>query len=51
MIGYRQLTPRASAFKTEPVVEHFADVVSQRLTTPPGWNLTWISDDEIRVVV
>ena len=51
MIGYRQLTPRASAFKTEPVVEHFVDVVSQRLTTPPGWNLTWISDDEIRVVV
>ena len=22
-----------------------------RLTTPPGWNLTWISDDEIRVLV
>jgi hypothetical protein len=51
MIGYRQLVPRASSFKAEPVVHLFVDVISQRLTTPPGWNLTWISDDEIRVVV
>jgi hypothetical protein len=51
IIGYRQLAPRASSFKAEPVVRLFVDVISQRLATPPGWNLTWISDDEIRVLV
>ena len=51
IVGYRQLVPNASSFKAEPVVHLFVDVISQRLTTPPGWNLTWISDDEIRVLV
>ena len=50
-VGYHQLTPRASNFKAEPVVLQFVDVISQRLVTPPGWKLTWISNDEIRVVV
>jgi hypothetical protein len=50
-IGYSQLTRRASAFKAEPVVHLFVDVIYRRLATPPGWNLTWISDDEVRVVV
>lgn len=49
-IGYRQLTPRASSL-TEPAVHQFVDVICQRLTTPPGWRLTWVSNDEIRVVV
>jgi hypothetical protein len=50
-IDFRQLTARAPSFKAEPVVSDFMNVISQRLTTPPGWNLKWISDDEIRVVV
>ena len=50
-VGYRQLTPRAPRFKAEPVAQIFVDVICQRSPIPPGWKLTWISDDEIRVVV
>jgi hypothetical protein len=50
-IGHHQLVACAPGFKAEPAVNHFVKVISQRLATPPGWNLKWITDDEVRVVV
>src|SRR5579862_4489195 len=49
IVGHCQITPRASSLKTEPVVNHFVDLICRRLTPPPGWNVTWISNDEVRV--